>query len=252
MYYFLLPSSKIRDATFLFNEEGKSVIAIMSSAGYMYTQLMDESSSAQHGPFYVTNVLEITHEDLKVSKINLPLWFYRAWSSMNLRFCSVLTPSGQQRAGGWRRRLCLLLPCASDAFLQLQPREVLRCDSKPQHHWSAATVSRQCQRVRSPKIVVRNNHRMCNVWWVSTAFHRVTDLPRASLSSAAPMAAVARCRLLCANGLKSWTIQAWCAACSRPLAYHWSSWSSQTPSWSRRSKHCQPKQRSGLLTWIIC
>lgn len=72
MYYFLLPSSKIRDATFLFNEEGKSVIAIMSSAGYMYTQLMDESSSAQHGPFYVTNVLEITHEDLKVSKINTP------------------------------------------------------------------------------------------------------------------------------------------------------------------------------------
>lgn len=67
MYYFLLPSSKIRDATFLFNEEGKNVIAIMSSAGYMYTQLMDESSSAQHGPFYVTNVLEITHEDLKVS-----------------------------------------------------------------------------------------------------------------------------------------------------------------------------------------
>lgn len=66
MYYFLLPSSKIRDATFLFNEEGKSVIAIMSSAGYMYTQLMDESSSAQHGPFYVTNVLEINHEDLKV------------------------------------------------------------------------------------------------------------------------------------------------------------------------------------------
>lgn len=81
MYYFLLPSSKIRDATFLFNEEGKSVIAIMSSAGYMYTQLMDESSSAQHGPFYVTNVLEITHEDLKVS-INTP------YSVLVKHFCS--------------------------------------------------------------------------------------------------------------------------------------------------------------------
>lgn len=67
MYYFLLPSSKIRDAAFLFNEEGKNIIAIMSSAGYMYTQIMDETSRAQHGPFYVTNVLEITHEDLKVS-----------------------------------------------------------------------------------------------------------------------------------------------------------------------------------------
>ena len=65
-YYFLLPSSKIRDVTFLFNEEGKNIIVIMSSAGYMYTQLMEEASSAQQGPFYVTNVLEINHEDLKV------------------------------------------------------------------------------------------------------------------------------------------------------------------------------------------
>lgn len=72
MYYFLLPSSKIRDATFLFNEEGKNIIVIMSSAGYMYTQIMDESSSAQHGPFYVTNVLEINHEDLKVRGMMMP------------------------------------------------------------------------------------------------------------------------------------------------------------------------------------
>lgn len=82
MYYFLLPSSKIRDATFLFNEEGKSIITIMSSAGYMYTQLMDESSSAQHGPFYVTNVLEITHEDLKVIRIyllNITIYLFYAW-----------------------------------------------------------------------------------------------------------------------------------------------------------------------------
>ncbi|KAG2458904.1 UBR4 ligase, partial [Polypterus senegalus] len=67
MYYFLLPSSKIRDASFLFNEEGRNIIVIMSSAGYIYTQIMEESSSAQHGPFYVTNVLEINHEDLKDS-----------------------------------------------------------------------------------------------------------------------------------------------------------------------------------------
>lgn len=65
-FYFLLPSSKIRDVTFLFNEEGRNIIVIMSSAGYIYTQLMEEASSAQQGPFYVTNVLEINHEDLKV------------------------------------------------------------------------------------------------------------------------------------------------------------------------------------------
>ncbi|KAG8431951.1 hypothetical protein GDO86_019058 [Hymenochirus boettgeri] len=66
-FYFLLPSSKIRDVTFLFNEEGKNIIVIMSSAGYVYTQLMEEASSAMHGPFYVTNVLEVNHEDLKDS-----------------------------------------------------------------------------------------------------------------------------------------------------------------------------------------
>ncbi|KAM6434914.1 E3 ubiquitin-protein ligase UBR4 isoform 2-T2 [Liasis olivaceus] len=66
-FYFLLPSSKIRDITFLFNEEGKNIVVIMSSAGYIYLQLMEEASSAQHGPFYVTNVLEVAHEDLKDS-----------------------------------------------------------------------------------------------------------------------------------------------------------------------------------------
>lgn len=79
MYYFLLPSSKIRDATFLFNEEGKNIIVIMSSAGYMYTQIMDESSSAQHGPFYVTNVLEINHEDLKVRNAYLSNVKFSNW-----------------------------------------------------------------------------------------------------------------------------------------------------------------------------
>ncbi|XP_055978695.1 E3 ubiquitin-protein ligase UBR4 isoform X1 [Sorex fumeus] len=66
-FYFLLPSSKIRDVTFLFNEEGKNIIVMMSSAGHIYTQLMEEASGAQQGPFYVTNVLEVNHEDLKDS-----------------------------------------------------------------------------------------------------------------------------------------------------------------------------------------
>lgn len=34
---------------------------------------MEEASSAQQGPFYVTNVLEINHEDLKVrANVALP------------------------------------------------------------------------------------------------------------------------------------------------------------------------------------
>ena len=65
-YYFLLPSGKIRDATFLFGDEGRFMV-LMASSGYIYTQVMEESSSAQHGPFYITNVLEVRHSDLKVS-----------------------------------------------------------------------------------------------------------------------------------------------------------------------------------------
>ncbi|KAK7478490.1 hypothetical protein BaRGS_00030249, partial [Batillaria attramentaria] len=63
-YYFLLPSGKIRDATFLFGDEGRFMV-LMASSGYIYTQIMEDSSSARHGPFYITNVLEVRHSDLK-------------------------------------------------------------------------------------------------------------------------------------------------------------------------------------------
>ena len=65
-YYFLLPSGKIRDATFVFTEEGEHLL-LMSSSGYIYTQTMDEESSARHGPFYITNILEVKHAHIKVS-----------------------------------------------------------------------------------------------------------------------------------------------------------------------------------------
>ena len=65
-YFFLLPSGKIRDVSFVFSEEGRYIV-LMSSAGYIYTEAMDESSSASHGPFYITNVIEVKHNDLKVS-----------------------------------------------------------------------------------------------------------------------------------------------------------------------------------------
>lgn len=43
-------------------------MVLMASSGYIYTQLMDEGSSAKHGPFYITNVLEVKHPELKVSE----------------------------------------------------------------------------------------------------------------------------------------------------------------------------------------
>lgn len=66
-YYFLVPSGKIRDVTFICTEDGKSTLLLMASTGYIYTQDMDEESSAKHGAFYVTNTLELYHPEMKDS-----------------------------------------------------------------------------------------------------------------------------------------------------------------------------------------
>ncbi|BFZ02848.1 hypothetical protein BsWGS_05885 [Bradybaena similaris] len=63
-YFFLLPSGKIRDVTFIFNDESRALV-LMASSGYIYTQTLEDSSSARHGPFYITNVTEVKHADLK-------------------------------------------------------------------------------------------------------------------------------------------------------------------------------------------
>ncbi|XP_015606097.1 protein purity of essence isoform X2 [Cephus cinctus] len=64
-YYFLVPTGKIRDCTFIHDEDGLFHLLLMSSAGYIYSQAMDEDSSAKHGPFYVTNTLEVYHPEIK-------------------------------------------------------------------------------------------------------------------------------------------------------------------------------------------
>lgn len=38
----------------------------MGSAGYIYWQPMNDESHASNGPFYVTNTLEVFHNDIKV------------------------------------------------------------------------------------------------------------------------------------------------------------------------------------------
>jgi len=65
-YYFLLPTGKIRDATFVVTDSERHLV-LMASSGYIYTQVMDATSSAQQGPFYITNILEMKHADVKVS-----------------------------------------------------------------------------------------------------------------------------------------------------------------------------------------
>lgn len=69
-YYFLVPSGKIRDCTFMY-EDGIYHILLMSSPGHIYTEIMNEESSTKYGSFYVTNTLDVFHLDITVS-----IWYF--------------------------------------------------------------------------------------------------------------------------------------------------------------------------------
>ena len=59
-YYFLVPSGKVRDCTFIFYEAKKCYyILIMSSLALIYCEMLNDASSAKQGSFYVTNTLEV-------------------------------------------------------------------------------------------------------------------------------------------------------------------------------------------------
>ena len=64
-YYFLIPSGKIRDTTFLYTPNGDMYLLLMSSAGHIYFQLLNDDSSARHGSFYVTNIMDVHHSEVK-------------------------------------------------------------------------------------------------------------------------------------------------------------------------------------------
>ena len=56
----------MRDATFM-NDEKTIRIAVMSSHGHIYTETMNEASSAAGGPFFLTNAVAVSHPTLKDS-----------------------------------------------------------------------------------------------------------------------------------------------------------------------------------------
>ena len=66
-YYFLVPSGKIRDVTFVHTILGDMFILLMSSAGHIYFQQLSDDSSARHGSFYVTNIMDVPHGDVRDS-----------------------------------------------------------------------------------------------------------------------------------------------------------------------------------------
>lgn len=63
-YYFLMPSGKIIDCTFVY-QEGTYYMLLIASSGYIYTQPLAEESLAKHGAFYVTSTLELDIPQLK-------------------------------------------------------------------------------------------------------------------------------------------------------------------------------------------
>ena len=65
VYYFLLPSSKIRDATFAVIDDLRYII-LMPASGYLHYERLNDSSRASNGHFYITNSIEINHAELKV------------------------------------------------------------------------------------------------------------------------------------------------------------------------------------------
>ena len=65
-YFFLLPSGKVRDVTFV-SRDDKMFVFLIASSGYIYWQEMNDESSAEHGMFYVTNVVGVEHDDVSES-----------------------------------------------------------------------------------------------------------------------------------------------------------------------------------------
>jgi E3 ubiquitin-protein ligase UBR4 len=60
-----LSSGKVRDCAFWFRQDGAQLTFFISSSGYIFWQPLSQESSARHGPFYVTNILDVTHPEVK-------------------------------------------------------------------------------------------------------------------------------------------------------------------------------------------
>lgn len=63
-YYFVVPSGKIHDCTFICQQDSYYML-LFASSGYIYTQPLADDSLAKHGAFYITNTLELDHPLIK-------------------------------------------------------------------------------------------------------------------------------------------------------------------------------------------
>lgn len=63
IYYFLLPSGKVRDATFVI-QGNVTYILVMANDGRIYSEKLDDSTSAANGPYYITN--DLNYDDTEM------------------------------------------------------------------------------------------------------------------------------------------------------------------------------------------
>ncbi|ODM96234.1 E3 ubiquitin-protein ligase UBR4, partial [Orchesella cincta] len=69
MFYFLLPSGKVRDATFVIQGD-VTYILVMANDGRIYSEKLDDSTSAANGPYYITNDLNYDDTEMLSSADN--------------------------------------------------------------------------------------------------------------------------------------------------------------------------------------
>ena len=58
-YCLLVNSGKIRDVVFVHNDSGLMHLLLISSAGHVFFQQLRDESSARHGSFSVTNIMDL-------------------------------------------------------------------------------------------------------------------------------------------------------------------------------------------------
>lgn len=80
----MLPGDKIMDATAMVLPEGDLVFVVMSTAGHVYMQPVEEACSAKYGPFFMTNSLPMESKDLQVCVVgthsNITLVWWMDWA----------------------------------------------------------------------------------------------------------------------------------------------------------------------------
>ena len=89
-YCLLVNSGKIRDVVFVHNDSGLMHLLLISSAGHVFFQQLRDESSARHGSFSVTNIMDLPHGVVRnsggsLSRVGVSIYFSH---TLQILFCS--------------------------------------------------------------------------------------------------------------------------------------------------------------------